>query len=860
MQEYGYPHMRIAVVSAHFPPNFTSGGSLAPQRLARGLRDAGHEVAVYAGHLDRARTPAEAWNDLDETGLPVRWIEIHPWIGWSDANNVDNPVVTADYAAWLAAHQPDIVHVHSCQAIGVGVIEAAAAAGIPVVLTMHDFWWCCARQFLVDRRYHPCSLVVDAGTCACEVDHRWLGLRNARLREALARVDVVLCPSESAAAVMAANGVDPARLRVDENGLPDGSAGSDRPEAKQAAPPRPGGAPVVFRYTGGWNEMKGVRVLLDAARELAGRQPDGWKLIVHDIDDFLTANVVSLTGLPVEKAPAFAPEDAGAIWAATDIVLLPSVMRESHSLVTREALSAGVPVVCTDTLGPEEVVRDGVNGFVVPAANASALAAAMERPLRDPGLLERLRAECRAVPVRTLADQISGLSRLYADVRAAPASSVARPRSVERVLFLVGIDGAPQRYRAQLPAEALSLLGVHYDVRYYRDLSVDALADLADAVVVYRVPATVQVLSLIARTRARGVPVLFDVDDLIFDPAIASEIPALSILPPDEAALWMQGVRRYRTTMEACDGFIGSTTSLCAHAASVTGLPVHRFANGVGRVLGMLSDNARGKARQPGPPRIGYLSGTDTHDHDWAMVEPAVVAALERHADAELWLVGLVKPSAALSPFGERVRQFGFTSWTALPKLLRDLDVNLAPLTPQSRFNEAKSAIKWLEAALVETPTIASPTEPFREAISHGVNGLLASTEEEWAAAIDRLLIDPHERARLGARANRDALLRWSPHRQAHVYLDLLNHATVIDRTSTWTDVVALDEPPVDRPLERYELPRRWSAVLPPGVRLQYRRFRAFVWRSARTARRLGPAGIAKRLPARVARTARRGR
>ena len=100
-----------------------------------------------------------------------------------------------------------------------GVIEAAKAAGIPVVLTMHDFWWSCARQFLADRTYRPCSLVVDAGVCACEVDHRWLGLRNARLKEALAHVDVVLCPSKSAAAVMAANGVDPAKLRVDENGL-----------------------------------------------------------------------------------------------------------------------------------------------------------------------------------------------------------------------------------------------------------------------------------------------------------------------------------------------------------------------------------------------------------------------------------------------------------------------------------------------------------------------------------------------------------------------------------------------------------------------------------------------------------------
>jgi len=842
--------MRIAVVSAHFPPNFTSGGSLAPQRLARGLRAAGHDVAVYAGHLDRGRAPGEAWNDLDETGLPIRWIEIHPWIGWSDSNNFDNPTVTLDYTSWLHSFAPDIVHVHSCQAIGVGVIEAAAASSIPVVLTMHDFWWCCARQFLVDRSYRPCSLVVDAGTCACEVDHRWLAARNDRLRRALSLVAAVLCPSESAASVMAANGVDPARLRVDENGLPD--AVREAPIDPTAAGHAGGG--TVFRYTGGWNEMKGARVVLDAAKELATLEPSGWRLVVHDIDDFLTAHALTLTGLPVDAEPAYAPEDAATLWAATDVLLVPSVMRESHSIVTREALTAGVPVICTDTLGPEEVVEDSINGFVVPAADPSALAAAMRRVVREAGTLDRLKAACRTVPVRSLSDQVRGLEQLYSGLLAPSQASGVTRRDVRRVLFIVGIDGAPQRYRAQLPAEALALLGVHADVRHYRDASVPALAAAADSVVVYRVPATTQVLELISSTRARGTPVLYDVDDLIFDPSIFAEIPALSILPEDEAALWLQGVKRYRTTMEACDAFIGSTTDLCAHAASVTGLPVRRFANGVGRVLGALSDDARRRAREPGPPRIGYLSGTDTHDEDWAMVEPAVVETLDRRHDVELWLVGLVTPSATLDRFGERVRRIGFTDWTRLPRVLRNLDVNLAPLTPGSRFNEAKSAIKWLEAALVATPTIASATEPFREAITHGTNGMLAGTHDEWVDAMFQLLIAPSERARLGARANRDALLRWSPHRQAHVYLDILATSTVIDRESAWTEVVALDEPFVDRPLERYELPRRWSAVLPPRVRLQYRRLRAFVWRSSRTAKRLGPAGITKKLAQKAAR------
>ena len=612
---------------------------------------------------------------------------------------------------------------------------------------------------------------------------------------------------------------------------------------------------LTFRYTGGWNEMKGVRVMLDAVRAL----PAGdWRVVAHDIDDFLVANDVSLAGLPIDAVPSFAPSEAADVWAHTDVLLVPSIMRESHSLVTREALTAGVPVICTDTLGPEEVVEDGVNGLVVPAADAEALADAMRQFIEQPSLAATMHEACHSIPVRTIEDQVDGLLALYSELVSPRTQNVSDTTQVSRrVLFIAGIDGAPLRYRAFLPAEALGLVGVHADVRYYRDESVPALAAAADAIVVYRVPATVEVLDLIRDARARGAVVLYDVDDLIFDPDLAAEIPALSILPPDEAALWLEGVRRYRTTMEACDGFVGSTAGLVAHAAAVTGLPTYRFANGVGLLVGQQSDAALRKPRAPGPLRIGYLSGTNTHDHDWALIEPAVAAVLRAHDDVELWLVGLVEPSAALEPFAARVKRIGFTAWTALPRVLRDLDVNLAPLAADSRFNEAKSAIKWLEAALVATPTVASPTEPFQEAIAHGRNGLLATTTDEWQAAIESLLTDTALRHRIGARARRDALLRWSPHLQAHEYLQILTSARSVTRTSTWTDVVAPSEPYVERRLERYELPRRWSVVLPPPVRMQYRRLRAFLWRSYRTFRRYGPVGIVKRVPARLRRRTR---
>src|SRR4051794_19649081 len=79
--------VRIVVVSGHYPPNFISGGSLQPQRIARALQARGHEVSVFAGWSEQGRMPPATWDDVDEVGLPVHWVATTPWEPWSEDGN-----------------------------------------------------------------------------------------------------------------------------------------------------------------------------------------------------------------------------------------------------------------------------------------------------------------------------------------------------------------------------------------------------------------------------------------------------------------------------------------------------------------------------------------------------------------------------------------------------------------------------------------------------------------------------------------------------------------------------------------------------------------------------------------------------
>ena len=795
--------MRVVQVSAHYPPNFVSGGTLVPQRIAHGLVRRGHSVHVYAGHLDDARAPLSTWTEDDGHGVQVRWITTAPWTGWSDPHNYDNPEVAADFREWLDVVRPDVVHLHSLQTLGGALVEVARNSGAAVVVTMHDFWWLCARQFLVGRDMRPCSLVVDCGSCPCEVDHPWLLRRAALLAAHLQHADVVLAPSASAARVLVANGVDPSRLRVDENGVP--GAGVSPASSIQGAQAPEGTSTGALRlmFAGGRDPMKGLPVLLDAVRLVA--TDARWTLDLYGAGDLPA-------GLPegVRSRPPYTPDQLSEVLAEHDVLVLPSVMRESHSILTREALAAGLAVICTDTLGPEEAVDHGRNGLVVQAGDAAAMAAAITRLVEDPATVMRMQGEPSASPLRDVEDQIRGLERVYAELvepRRDDDEDLLVKESVDgllqRVLFVTGIQGAPLRYRVQLPAEALRLVGMQPEVRHYRDPELPALAATADAVVLYRVPATNQVVDLVGQVRARlrPVPVIFDVDDLIFDPRLEGEVHGLAGLDESEHTMWWRGVARYRTTMELADLYVGSTEALCTHAAETTGLPVRRFHNGVGISLAQMSERASDTRRSPGPLRIGYFSGTTTHDADWAWIEAAVIDVMLAHPGVELWLGGHLSTTPALEAVADRVRRLPMVPWFQLPGRLRDVDINLAPLVPGSIFNEAKSAIKWLEAALVGTPTVATPTPPYREVIEHGRTGLLATTSQEWREALTLLLDDGVERARIGSQARRDALLTLSPHLQAEVYRSILRDAAQLVRSgsrerrvSSWEAVID-DEP-----------------------------------------------------------------
>jgi hypothetical protein len=169
--------------------------------------------------------------------------------------------------------------------------------------------------------------------------------------------------------------------------------------------------------------------------------------------------------------------------------------------------------------------------------------------------------------------------------------------------------------------------------------------------------------------------------------------------------------------------------------------------------------------------RIGYAGGSRTHQRDFALCVAAVAGILRAYSECRLVIFRSEQYGAlvnvdefpALAELGDQIEWRELVPHAQLPFELARFDINLAPLEVDNPFCEAKSELKFFEAALVDVPTIASPTGPFRRAVRHGETGLLAFTESEWREAMERLIGDPALRRDMGRNARRDVLWRFGP-------------------------------------------------------------------------------------------------
>jgi glycosyltransferase involved in cell wall biosynthesis len=154
---------------------------------------------------------------------------------------------------------------------------------------------------------------------------------------------------------------------------------------------------TVAAIFGRLEPWKGQHVFLRAAAQAAAHAPGSRFLVVggalfglHPGYSESLRQLATQLGMNGKIQFLGHRQDVFRLMAATDIVVHASTEPEPWGLVVAEAMATGRAVIAAAAGGPQEMIRDGVNGILSPPANERALAAALVALLNDPEQRERL--------------------------------------------------------------------------------------------------------------------------------------------------------------------------------------------------------------------------------------------------------------------------------------------------------------------------------------------------------------------------------------------------------------------------------------------------------------------------------------
>lgn len=322
------------------------------------------------------------------------------------------------------------------------------------------------------------------------------------------------------------------------------------------------------------------------------------------------------------------------------------------------------------------------------------------------------------------------------------------------VLFISGCREDlphPWRYRVKHQREQLESYNFATDEVYFTELKMDQIRYYR-AFVFFRCPWTEEIGQFVDQAKALNKTVIYDIDDLVIDTVYTDQIKYVSEMPEADKAAYDANVLNMQKLLSCCDLAITSTNCLAKELQKY--IPkVYINRNTASEQMVQLSKEAvRNVKKDPKKVKIGYFSGSITHNADFEIILPVLTGLLQRHEEVELYLAGELDLPEQLRPWEARIKKLPFGDWKKLPGIIAEMDINLAPLE-DTIFNHAKSENKWVEAALVQVVTVASDVGAFHDCMKNGETGLLCRDEREWEEALERLVGDRAYREKLGKQA-----------------------------------------------------------------------------------------------------------
>ena len=421
--------MRILFILHCYMPDSIGGTEVHVNLLARALK-LEHDVAICyrVAHPGIAEFTLERGN---YEGVPTYAIVNNYTWSISPEKAYFCPQVESTFKHVLDDFQPDLVHFHHLSELSTTLPKIVKERGIPMALTLHDFWPMCYRSYLMTPMDELCPGPNEGQRCkSCwQQDYANAGSvlsydsfsripgwgvrgtlkrlpgalrklisrstlespnhfyqRDVHFRQVLQQFDALWAPSRFLRDRIArwanlSDGID-----YIPNGVnPDNLVGYD--------PLLPDAPRLQIGFVGTVSRHKGAEVLIEAMNRLIAEPVDCYiygSARKGDGPEYVAGLKKRLINPSVRFMGRVPNTEIGHVLSGLDVLVVPSVWWENCPMTILEAQYARRPVITTNIGGMAELVHDGKNGLTFAPGDAEALAEAIKRLAHDRELLHRL--------------------------------------------------------------------------------------------------------------------------------------------------------------------------------------------------------------------------------------------------------------------------------------------------------------------------------------------------------------------------------------------------------------------------------------------------------------------------------------
>lgn len=365
--------LTIVFVTNNYTP-YSGGVVSSIQAFTHELRALGHRVYIVT--LDFARAPEEEW--VIRVPCPIKFVYKNnqmavPWRMRRALKDI-----------FLRLH-PDIVHSHHPFLLGPAAYDVCKEFKIPIIFTFHSHYEKFAHYIPL-----PAPLV--------------RAVTNRLVAHYCARVGTVIAPSLSVKRWLIKWAVSCRMVSLSSPLLPLFAQQLEQFNLKKRA------GTFKLLFVGRFAHEKNIKVLLDCVKELAESDIEltlaGFGYQEQELKNY-AYNVLLLSAQQVHFVVRPTKQDLCTLYAQADLFVFCS-QTETQGLVLVEAMAAGTPVICLHGPGQEDVIQNGINGFIV--RTPQEFVAKISAIMADQMLFEKLQkgARCTACTytVQLLTEQL----------------------------------------------------------------------------------------------------------------------------------------------------------------------------------------------------------------------------------------------------------------------------------------------------------------------------------------------------------------------------------------------------------------------------------------------------------------------